>query len=137
MTVLQAAALRAERREAEDGLAVGLVLVATALDLAGAEVEVFSAEAVAVLETDGVDDAEVGVERAEVAKAAEIDELEAVVIGVVLEEAAKGVLDVAADGVLEAAVDTVACGAASAVAAKSRTRDVGFILMGCWSEGVD
>ena len=134
-TLLQAAALRVETKEVEDGLAVGPVLVAMALDLAGTEVEVLRVEAVAVLEMDGVDDVVVGVERAEVAKAAETDELEAVVIGVVLEEAATGVLDVTADGVLEAAVDTIACGAASAVAAKSRTRDVGFILMGCWIEG--
>ena len=126
-TLLQAAALRVERKAVEDGLAVGPVLVAMVLDLARAEVEVLSLEAVAVLEMDGVDDVVVGVERAEVAKAAETDELEAVVVGVVL--------DVAADGVLEAAVDTIACGAASAVAAKSRTRDVGFILMGCWIEG--
>lgn len=119
MTLLQAAELRFERMELEDGMAVGLVLVAMVLDLA----EFWRVEEAATPEADEVDAAVVGVileegvvevERADVTATAEVDEIEAEV-GVMLEEAAAGVLDVDAN-------DTVACGAASAVAAKSRTR---------------
>ncbi|KAF6236753.1 hypothetical protein HO173_005044 [Letharia columbiana] len=188
-TFLQAAALRLERKELEDGLAVGLglvamVLVAIVAVAAAPEADEIDAAVVAVV-LEGV----VEVERAEVAEVAGACELEATVVGVVLEDAATGVFDVATDLVvavaaapeadeidtavvavvlegvveveraevaevagaceLEATVvgvvledaatdvfdvatdDTIACGAASAVAAKSRTRDVGFILMEC------
>ena len=129
VTFLQAAALRLERKELEDGLAVGLglvamVLVAMVLDLvvavaAAPEADEIDTAVVAVV-LEGV----VEVERAEVAEVAGACELEATVVRVVLEDAATIVSDVATD-------DTIACGAASAVAAKSRTRDVGFILMEC------
>ena len=91
------------------------------MDVAEAEGEVSKVDAVvgaAVLE-----DAVV-VERPEVAVAAENDVVEAAVAGVVLEGVAADVIDVAVDNAL-------ACGAASAVAAKSRIRAVGFILLNC------
>ena len=52
----------------------------------------------------------------------EVDGIEAAVLDLFLEDATAGRLEVAAN-------DAVACGAASAVAAKSRTREVDFILM--------
>ena len=126
VTFLQAAALRLERKELEDGLAVGLELVAMVLELVVAVAAAPEADeidaAVVALVLEGV----VEVERAEVAEVAGACELEATVVRVVLEDADTGVPDVATD-------DTIACGAASAVAAKSRTRDVGFILMECCS----
>ncbi len=135
MTLLQAAAWRPEGMEWDDGLvvALGLELVGAGV---GAEGEDCGVDVVGVLEADEVGDAVVGVvlegvgevERAEVAVAGEADDVEVAVVGVVLEETAAGVLDVAEEGALEAALDTIACGAASAVAAKSRTREVDFIL---------
>lgn len=134
MTLLQAAAWRPEGMEWDDGLVVALDLELVG---AGVEGEDCRVDVVGVLEADEVGDAVlegvgegVGeVERAEVAVAGEADDVEVAVVGVVLEETAAGVLDVAEEGALEAALDTIACGAASAVAAKSRTREVDLILM--------
>ena len=77
-----------------------------------------------VAETADVAVPEVVAETAEVAVTAETDEVEAAVAGVLLEVVKADVPDVAVDNGL-------ACGAASAAAAKSRTRAVGFILLEC------
>ena len=134
MTLLQAAALRLERTELEVVLAVAVALVlvvvglGVVLDLAEGETEreVLKAEVAAAAEADEI---EGEVLEAEVTAAAEADETEAAVVGVVLDEAVAAAAGVLLD---VAAVETIACGAASAEAAKSRMREVGFILMGCW-----
>lgn len=98
MTLLQAAALRVERMELEDGLAVALLLGIRLLDLA---------------------EAVTAVSRLDMAASPGAN-----VVAVAVKEAAAGVLNVAANG-------TLPCGEASAAAAKSKTREVGFILTEC------
>ena len=110
MTLLQAAALRLERMDLDEGVAVGLAFVGEVWDWVEEEGRIWRA-----------DDAVVGVvfERAEGGA-----ELDTAVVGVVLEGVTVRVFDDAAD-------DTTACGVASAVPAKSRTRVVGFIFREC------